>query len=696
MAMMAKMRSLASWFIIGVGGIFVLFMVLSDSRLAEIFRGQSNVIGKVNGHEITQQEFNKSVEMQREQYKAQTGKDIDEEYSDAFRDQVWESMVNQKLIEDQIEKYGITVSDDEINDVIHGPNPPEFLKRQFTDSTGYFNRQLYEQALSQQKNDVLLAVEENVKQMKLTEKLQSYVLAGLNVSEGEIQRRFEDQNLKMNAFYILVDINRISDNEVKISDDDLKAYYEKHLDKFKIENQRKLKYVVFSKAPSAEDSLSIKNNLIAIAKKAKDDTSSFKSYIQIYSEAPYSKDTVKQNQLSPEAASVLVNANPGEIVGPVPNYDGYTVYKLYAKVPSKETFVRASHILIPIKGDEAQASAEAMDVYNKLVAGADFAQMAKEKSADPGSAQRGGDLGWFGKGQMVKEFEDASFNGKIGEIQKPVKSSFGYHIIKVTGKSSNDFVVEKIVNKIKASATTVEDAYQNATDFAYISDKNGFDTEAKGQRYKVVETPPFTADANYVPGIGQSKRLIDWAFDNGVNNVSQAIKVPAGYVVAEVSEVIKAGVKKFDEVKASLKPEVLREKKLEKAKVIADKIEQNIKAKNMPLNMAASSFKEASFDTTGVFTPLQPSPKVGRDYAFNYAAQHANVNTISEPVKGSRGYYIIQVYAKNGFDKSVFAIQRNSIRDNLLQEKKNTFLNTWLEDLKKSAKIVDDRWKFFR
>ncbi len=130
--------------------------------------------------------------------------------------------------------------------------------------------------------------------------------------------------------------------------------------------------------------------------------------------------------------------------------------------------------------------------------GADFATLAKEKSED-GSASKGGDLGWFGKGQMVKEFETASFNGKIGKIQRPIKTQFGYHIIKVTGRTNKEYILEKIVNEIRASATTLDRAYNNAGDFSYIADKNGFESEAKVMGYEVLETTSFIEETRMVP-----------------------------------------------------------------------------------------------------------------------------------------------------------------------------------------------------
>ncbi|HEX2983903.1 MAG TPA: SurA N-terminal domain-containing protein, partial [Ignavibacteriales bacterium] len=382
MALMAKMRNLAPAFIITIGGIFILFMVISDSRVTDILGQRSNNVGVVNGKEITYQEFSNFVDRARENQKAQTGQDIDEEYMEQFRDQVWDAIVTQTLVEEQYEKLGIKVTDEELRNVILN-NPPDFLKRNFIDSTGQFNRQMYESALYDPRNkDVLIGAEDAVREQMLQQKLESYLSANILISEAEVKRKFMDQNAKANAEYVLAELKSIPDNSVTVTDDDMKDYYDGHLDEFKVVEQRKLKYVLFSTGTSKEDSLAIRNNLKALADKAQ-------------------KDTVQISQLVPEAVDQLVNAAPGTILDPIPTYEGYTIYKLLSRIPSAETYVRASHILIPTGQDEKGAVAEAQAVYNQLKGGADFAKTAMQKSSDFGSARRGGDLGWFGKGQMV-------------------------------------------------------------------------------------------------------------------------------------------------------------------------------------------------------------------------------------------------------------------------------------------------------
>lgn len=126
--MMAKMRSLAPAFIIGVGVIFVLFMVISDSNIMEVFGLRTQNVGSINGVKISYQDFNKAMETQRENLKQQNGKDVSDEESDQFRDQVWDSIVEKTLFEQEIKKLGISVSDEEIRNIILGSNPPQFLK----------------------------------------------------------------------------------------------------------------------------------------------------------------------------------------------------------------------------------------------------------------------------------------------------------------------------------------------------------------------------------------------------------------------------------------------------------------------------------------------------------------------------------------------------------------------------------------
>ncbi|MBK7104225.1 MAG: peptidylprolyl isomerase [Ignavibacteriae bacterium] len=695
MGMMARMRSLAPWFIITVGGLFVLFMVLSDSRVSDIIATRSNDVGSINGNAISYQEYSNLIEQYRKDQVQRTGSEIPEAQMDAFRDQVWENLVSQKLIDEKIKELGITVTDQEILDIIQGPNPPQIITQYFVDSTGQFNRQAYDQAIYDPQNKEAMVQTENiVRQQLIQQKLASYLNASIVVSDTDVKDAFIQQNMKISTEYAFVDINTIADNEISVNDSEIEKYYNENTEEFKVDAQRQLKYVLFSNAPTKDDSISVMTNLSAIVKKIEGDTTTFKSYVEIYSEKPYSKDTLALTMFGGEAGLQISKAANGSLVGPVLTNEGYVVYKLENTVPSKESLVKASHILVKHGTDENAAKAKIDGIYNQLLKGANFEVTAKQASED-GSARNGGDLGWFGKGQMVKEFENASFNGKIGEIQKPVRTQFGFHIIKVTGKSDKKYIVEKIVNEIKASATTVDKAYDKANDFAYIAEKNDFITEAELLKMEVKETPQITEESKVVPGVGSSVALVKFAFENGLNDVSSVFKVQAGYVVAMVSKIENAGKKPLEEVKEIIKSKVLREKKFEKSKSICTDIKTKIGG-TKDFAKAAEVYSKVKVSGVANFAPNGNVPGVGRDLAFTQASLDSKINEITNPVKGARGYYLLKVTQRTPIDSTIFSIQKNSIRENLLAQKKNMVFAEWIESLKKEADIEDNRYQFFR
>jgi len=268
-------------------------MVISDSNVLDFVRHQAQNVGSINGEEITYQEYSNLVERAKQNQEQMTGQQINETQMDFFRDQVWDALIIQKMLDKKVKEFGIVVTDDEIKNEILGPNPPPMLRQQFTDSTGNFNRQLYEQALRDPRNkEIVIAVEEQIRQQLIQQKLQNYLFASVTVSDEEAKERFVSQNIKMKADFIQIDPNTIPQTEFTVTDDDLKKYYDENLENYKVEPSRKIKYVLFRRQASQGDSLGVAKNLEAIVAKLKGDTASFKSYVDIYSEQPYSKDTL--------------------------------------------------------------------------------------------------------------------------------------------------------------------------------------------------------------------------------------------------------------------------------------------------------------------------------------------------------------------------------------------------------------------
>jgi peptidyl-prolyl cis-trans isomerase D len=693
MGMMAKMRSMAPVFIVGVGVLFVLFMVVSSSSVMTALGGKTNVIGSVNGEDITYEEFSQDVENQKENEKQETGKDIPDNKMEQFRDQVWNAVVNQKLVEQQIKKYGIKVYNQEVRDIILGDNPPEFLKKSFIDSTGKFNRQLYERAVLDPRNkDQVIKAEDAVKQMRMNEKLQSMLYASINISDAEVKREYINNNQKLKIKYAFANINSLPDSTFKITDEDLKTYYNNNLDKYEVEPTRKVQYVLFKNQATHEDSARILSDLTSLKSDILKGLTTFEEGAKEYSSVPTKVDTFNITQLAADKSDIFLNAKSGELLGPMLLPGQYALYKVDAIIPTQETWVRASHILIDQYGSDQKNYEEAMKIYDQLKKGANFEQLAQQESADRGSAVKGGDLGWYGKHYMVAEFEKETFNAPIGALIKPFKTQYGYHIVKVTGRTHDKFALSPIIEQTGPSPSTIDANYNAAEDFTYIAKKDDFKKEAKLMNYKIIESPAFYKDSPTIPGILGSDQIVEYAFENDLNSISDPFKIENGYVVVKISDVEGERTKTFDEVKNQIRPYVLRDKKFQKTEEIMNEVDSQI---NGDIDKANSVNKLVVVDTTGLFSARGPIPKLGNDYAVIDEAQQLSVGQISKPFKGLRGYFIIKLLYKTPFDSTQFANEKNEIRNQIYQQEKGEFLNDWITSLRKNADIVDHRNSFY-
>ncbi len=452
---------------------------------------------------------------------------------------------------------------------------------------------------------------------------------------------------------------------------------------------------MFDEAPSREDSTVVRNDIEDVAAKARAGVD-FLQLVYTYSENPDSGAFFKHGELSPALEDAVFSAKTGDVVGPVLDRDGYHLMKILDERKSSAEFIRASHILLSLNGekDSNDVKALARRLVQEAREGKDFASLSKEYSQDPGSASKGGDLGWFSRGRMVKPFEDAAFNSRPGEIVGPIRTSFGLHIIKVTGKDSREVRIATIRMPIRASSQTKNDLFQRSADFGYNAKESGFVSEAERSGFTVRETQ-VTEKAGVVPGIGTNERIIRWAFDNGVGSVSDPFTTPNGYVVLAVQQVINAGVRPFDEVKQTVRPQALRKKKIEKVEEMARELKSQI-APTDSLTAISQINPQVRVERSPEFTLSTGVPGIGRDQHFLGAVSALSDGEISPPVETFRGAFLIQLLYRSAFDSSAFRTQEDGLRTQMLQDKRNRFLSEWLAKLKEDADIEDHRDVFFR
>ena len=696
---MTKIRENLSTFFSIFAGVFVVYIVLDwgmdiTGRRHRTQTAEASQIGKINGQPVTYREFEELVKQTADNQKSRTGTDPDEGQMNTIRDQVWTQLVDDRLYQEASEKMNLTVTDEEIVDWVRGENPPDFLKQRFIDSTGTFNRALYDQTILDPRNKtIMISVEDFLRKQRLREKLESVILASIRVSEEEIRQRFADQNVKYKADYVLFDPSTLRDTTLRPTEDELKKYYSDNSDQFKTEATRKLKYIVFPDLPSKSDTDGVIKELEDVKQRALQGAD-FIDLQKTYSELPAADKFFKHGEFSPEREAALTDAKVGDLIGPIAEPNGYHLVKVLEYRNGTDEAIHASHILIRIQNnDTAAALKKARDLTARAKNGEDFAQLAKQNSADA-TAARGGDLGWFTKGRMVKQFEDVALKMKPGQIAGPVLTPYGYHVIKVIARDAREVKVSDLLMAVHIGPQTKSDNSQRAKDFAYLAKDGSFQKEAEQSKYTIQETQPFQKDA-FIPGIGMNNAVNKFAFKNKVGSVSDAFTLANGYGVFMVTEAKDAGIRPYEDVRTAIESQVSRQKKLDVLRRTAADLLQQIPA-GQPLTQISAKRPDLQVQHLESFSAGTFIPGIGRDNNFVGAVSALKQGEISKPFEGQRGIYLVQLTERTGFDTTAFLGQHDLLRTQILNEKKNRVLTNWTDELKKSADIVDNRDQFYR
>jgi len=666
-------------------------------------RGGSVVeFGSVNGEEIRYQDFENQVQFAIEQQKQQTGQDPDESVIEMIREQVWDQMVTQTLVQQEIKRLGINVTNQEIlNWVYNSPlTLPDVIKRNFIDSTGNFNMSLYQQVLATKTPEIQkfwAQVEDYLKQTLLSQKLQSVITGAVRVSEGDVLMKFKDDNLFASFNYVLFDLNRVPDQQVTITDEELRAFYEKNKEDYKIDESVKMKYVLFSDSPTIEDSTVAEkqlNVLIKDLKKANVNDSSLIEYVNTYSQNKWVEKFYKPNELAPEVSDFLFNANKDSVSDVIKASDGYHIVRLLDSKDGDDLFFNASHILVNFGTDTNAAKVKAETIYNRAKSGEEFTKLSAELSDDASNKFKGGALGWFTKGAMIKEFENAVMSGNPGEVIGPVKTQYGYHIIKVNDKKKKEFKIADIKMPVKTTPKTKDAVRKRAEDFSYISVKGNYEEEAKKLNLQVIDIPGITKNS-FIPGAGQNKTVIKFAFGESKGSISEPIKIQGGYAVYFITEKNPKGYLKFEEIKENtITPQLRLEKKLDILRQIAQDMRTKITGND--LNSLKQFDPNIMVQQVDSFSVTKPNPLIGADFDFINPLFKMQNGQLSEPIRTKKGYFIIHMLNVTPFDQQKFNTDKNLIRTGLIESKKQAITTQWISDLKERAKIIDNRDKFFR
>lgn len=688
--------------------IFIAIALISFILMDSNTRGNrptSNTIGKINGSSIELNDFNKKVKTEENKQAQQRG---GQQPSGAevlrIRDQVWNQMVSESVFYATTDKLGINLTSKELSYILlsNEQSNPFLQERSLMGPDG--------------KLDITKATEAitNIKKFKgeQREAIDAQILEPLKISTA-----FSKYSAMMNAAayypswmqekdateeknfatisYVAVPYNEISDSAVTVKDDDINSYVAKHKDMFKQEAGRTLSYISFSQNPSAIDSANAKKVVEDLKASFAVDTNATGFVARNTSAIDFVDDYIPLSRIPSAVKDTMVKYGVGVVSGPFLDGQNYSIAKVLGTKALPDS-VKARHILIgtndpqtgqPIMLDSV-AKKLADSVFTAIKGGADFAALALKYSTD-GSKDKGGDLGTFGYGQMVGEFNTFCFTKPVG-TKDIVKTQFGYHITDILNQTNfkpaykiaivakTIFPSDETINAASIAATKAS-ANKGSKELAEYASKNGL---------KVIEIPTTVKENDFSVGNMQDARtLVRWVFEAKKGAVSDPIAIGNDFVVATVNKIYSEGTQDAATARSGAEAIIRNQKK---ADIIIAKMgatmETAAAAYNKQVQMAGADSTITL--SSKIVNGIGPEPKlIGA--AFNKEYQ----TKASPAFAGTSAVYMIKVNSIQPKIETTADQKSAQISSRLAGIRQQS--GNWFEALRKQATIKDSRSKFF-
>jgi peptidyl-prolyl cis-trans isomerase D len=689
-----KIREKSTLLMVMIGGAMLLF-VLDPTMLESLFSGSNTEVGEIAGNTVDGRKFQNQVEETIANYKTQTGQTtLDNATTDQLREQTWNQMVRDIVLGDELDAAGVKVSSEELYDLVQGNNPHPQVVQAFTNpETGQFDRAQVAQFFTRMEDDEELksrwiAFEQDIAKLRRNEKYNNLIKKGLYVTKAESEGDFYAKNENATIQYVLKRYNTVADSTVTVTDADVETFYNDNKDKYEQDASRDVEFVSFVVSPSQEDYEKVRiwsERLKPDFETAENDT----QLVDRESDVRFNARWLAAGELAPNIDSLMFNAEEGFVYGPYLEGQTYRLAKLIGVKLSPDS-VNARHILISPEaaGGAGQAKTMADSLLGLVKAGVDFAVLATQNSADPGSGAKGGDLGWFKEGQMVPSFNDACFDGDEGDLVM-VESQFGFHIIEVLEQNGNTEkrAVTFIDRRVDASTKTFQTIFGEADEFARsITSIASFDQEITNRGLNKRIASNLKESDRTIAGLENPRPLIRWAFGADKEAVSDVFEFGNSFVISVLTAVREEGFTAMDEVREELEAGAIKDKKatqfieeLEAAK--AGDIQTIANNSNLPLEVK-----------DGILFSSAAVQGLGREPALIGTVAGMVVGDISSPIKGDQGVYVVYLDSKSEAPAQTEFGANTSILNSSLSSRVDYEV---FEALKEKADITDNRSKFF-
>jgi peptidyl-prolyl cis-trans isomerase D len=598
------------------------------------------IVAKVSGEDITAEEVHEAARQMAQQEAQRYGASaaqllpfLMQQATQHAADQ----LIDRQALVAEAQHLGLKATPLEVKDELqHGRYAAYFFPG------GNFIGQAEYEGLLQQHNLTPAVFEDSVAKEILLSKLQALITGSASVSDAAIRQEFDKQNTKVKFDYAVLKEDDIKKG-LHPTTEELKAYYDAHQKSYanSIPEKRKIKYAMIDQAKVASGVQVTQDDLQAYYNQHRDQ----------YRVAEQAK-----------VSHILIKT-------PLPGADG--------KVDEKGV---------------AEAQKRAEDVLKQLKAGAKFEDLAKKYSEDPGSAKEGGSLGWIGKGRTVPEFEKAAFSLPKGQISDLVKSSYGFHIIRVDDRQDAHM---KTLDEVKAEIEPIlkqqkaqDLAQKQAADLLQQAKTQGLDAAAAAKGVPVV-TSDFFSRRDIVPGLGPAPQLLDAVFTAAEKSPAEMAATSQGFAVFQLLAVQPPATPTFEEIRAKVEEQF----KSERANILLSQKTQELSDRAKSEHDLKKAAKElgATVKTSDFVTPDGQVPDIGSLTGEAAVVFTMKPGDISGPINSGANGVVMSVVEAQAPTEADFAAKRDQIRDGLVQSKEQEifglFVTNLREQMEKSGKI---------
>ena len=633
MTMLDQMRRHKGWLKWSLGLVVIAFIALVPGVGMNPMGGDndlpSNVIAQVGEYEISLLEFRQIYMQQLNNYRLQSGGDISEDVLRSLG-------IDRQILQQMIDEYAALTEADRLGLVVGDAEVRERIVTlpQLQIDGQFIGEAAYRQLLQSQRPPINPSqFEEEIRQQIMLERLQAAVTSWMTVTDDEVLEEHRRRNEKVKVDVVAFRATDYRD-EVEASDNDVTLLYGEESANYEVPEKRQLRFLLVDEAA-------------------------------IFDSLTATDDEIRQYY----DANLSQYQTPGQ--------------------------VRASHILLRVSDDDdddEEIATRAAELATQARGGADFADLVRRYSDDETTVENGGDLGLFGRGRMVPEFETAAFNLAVGEISDPVKSAFGYHVINVTEKQEEvtqpfETVRPTIENLIKQETASARATALSRSIAAEVTTADELEQAAASRGYELQESG-FAARGEPILGLGLAQQVSAQAFSIEAGEVAGPVTTPSGPAFITVIATQDPYIPPLDDVRDQVREDVIRKKSLTLAQQRAAEAAESLKSADD--FVAAAEAADLTVGTSELVARGAALPQVGTSATVEAVAFAMEPGAVSDVIQAANSAAIVHVAEREDASAEDLESNRDSLRDELLFSRQNQFFNAYMENAKERIDINID------